>query len=78
MMWQKWEQKGGVASPTGVLWVAVLQRRAGRAYGSSPGCPTTFSVSPSGREGRAPGLSPDAGNCWEIRLGKAFGGRMAR
>lgn len=41
MMWQKWEQKGGVVPPTGVLWVAVPQRRAGRAYGSSPGCWTS-------------------------------------
>lgn len=38
MMWQKWEQKGDV-SPAGVLWVAVLQRQAGRVYRSSPGCP---------------------------------------
>lgn len=39
MMWQKWEQKGGDVSPTGVLWVAVLQCRAGRVYQFSPGCP---------------------------------------
>lgn len=58
MMWQKWEQKGGVVSPTGVLWVAVLQRRAGRACGFSPGrwtrgvCakPDIISVSRQGRD----------------------------
>lgn len=38
MMWQKWEQKGGVVSPTGVLWVAELQRRARGACGSGPSC----------------------------------------
>lgn len=77
MMWQKWEQKGGVVSPTGVLWVAVLQRRAGEpaglvlaaGRGASVRSPT-LSVSPSGREGTL-------ARCWEL-LGVAVGKSLQR
>lgn len=52
MMWQKRERRGGVVSPTGVLWVAVLRRRAGGAYGSGPGCPRCCQrLRQAGREG---------------------------
>lgn len=83
MMWQEWEQKGGVVCVSD--WRPLgrqLQRWSGRAHGSGSGYRTRcINVKPiiivSIRQGRRE-LLPGAGNYWVLRLGKAFRGQMAQ